>query len=85
MGGTGHQADVLVMKTLTLLGTVPPDNRKKDEEIRRDRIEQKDEFRDGLAMLLKADEALSKGRDRSLILQVMEKRGIEPKKPDDDF
>ena len=44
-------------------------------------MQQKDELRDGLAMLLEADEQLNQGKNRARILKAFDKRGIDLKTP----
>ncbi len=84
--GDGHKTDLLVMKTMVLFGEIPADNPKAKRKIRRnEKIHQKDNFRNGLVMILKADELLYKGVNRSLILNIFAKRGIDLKTPDNAF
>jgi hypothetical protein len=84
--GSDRKADLLVMKTMVLFGEIEADNPKAKRKIlRNEKIGQKDEFRDGLAMLLKADELLYKGANRTLILDTFAKRGIDLKMPDSAF
>jgi len=83
--GDGRKTDLLVMKTLVLFGQVKPKNPDDKQDIRNHKIDQKDEFREGLAMLLKADELLYKGANRSSILNTFAKRGINLKTSDSAY
>lgn len=79
----GHQTDLLVMKTMVLFSKVGPAGA--GSTAIQDLMEQKDELRDGLAMLLKADEALNQGKNRAQLLKIFEGRGIDLKTPDKSF
>lgn len=84
--GDDHKTDLLVMKTMVLFGEIEADNPKAKRKIRRnEKIDQKDELRDGLAMLLQADKLLNKGGNLTLILNTFAKRGIDLKTPDNAF
>jgi Fungalysin metallopeptidase (M36) len=74
--GEHHKTDLLVMKAMMMFGQLGPENTEKKRSVRNLKIEQKDEFKDGLAMLLKADELLYKGENRSLILNTFTNRGM---------
>jgi hypothetical protein len=79
----GHETDLLVMKMLVLFGQVGPAGTT-DSAIR-EQLGQKDEMKDGLAMMLKADEGLYQGKNRSKILKTFDDRGIDLKTPDKRF
>jgi hypothetical protein len=79
----GHATDLLVMKWLLLCGTVGPEGT--GESTIQQQIEQKNELRDGLAILLQADEALYQGKHRSRLLRIFDGRGIDLKTPDRRF
>jgi len=81
----GHNTDLLVMKALVLMGQIGPENPGNDPQIRKLKIEHKDEFQDGLLMLLKVDCQLYGGRYRPVILKTFVQRGIGPGTPDRDF
>jgi hypothetical protein len=78
-------ADMLVMKTLVLLGRIGPELTKPDDASRQAKIELKDELREGLAMVLEADKALYDGTNRSVILDIFKRRGIDLTTPDRNF
>ena len=71
------------MKALVLCSQVGPDG-SSDAAIQK-AMEQKDELRDGLAMLLKADEALQQGANRDRLLDIFKQRGIDPTTPDQAY
>ncbi|MDZ7993083.1 MAG: M36 family metallopeptidase [Nostoc sp. EfeVER01] len=84
--GDGRKTDLLLMKTLLLFGEIEADNPKAKRKIRRnEKIDQKDEFRDGLAKILKADKLFYKNANRTLIINTFAKRGIDLKTPDSTF
>ncbi|MBD2729140.1 M36 family metallopeptidase [Nostoc sp. FACHB-892] len=84
--GDGRKTDLLVMKTLLLFGEIEADNPKAKRKIRRnEKIDQKDEFRDGLAKILQADELLYNKVNHILIINTFSKRGINVKTPDSAF
>lgn len=81
-----RKTDLLVMKTMVLFGEIETDNPKAKRKIRRnEKIDQKDELRDGLAMLLKADKLLYKGVNHTLILNTFAQRGIDLKTADSAY
>jgi hypothetical protein len=75
--------DLLVMKMLVLFSKVGPEG--SDARAIEKKIEQKDELRDGLAMLLKADGALHQGKNRVELMKVFDRRGIDLATPDRKF
>jgi hypothetical protein len=80
--GLPRATDLLVMKMLLLAGGVGPSNPTQDEEIRRETMALKDDFRDGLVLLLAADEALNGRANWRTILDVFARRGIDEHTPD---
>jgi hypothetical protein len=78
-----HLTDLMVMKALVLCGKVGPEGI--SASAIEQQIGQKDEMRDGLAMLLKADEALNQAKNRAQILKILDKRGIDLTTPDKKF
>lgn len=80
-----HQTDLLVMKALVIMGQVEPQNFTYDREIRNRKIDQKDEFREGLATLLRADQQLYQGTYQNVILTTFAQRGIDLTTPDRDY
>jgi hypothetical protein len=78
-----HETDLLVMKMLLLFATTGTAGA--SERVIQEQMEQKDEMRDGLAMMLKADEALNQGKNRAQLLKIFDKRGIDLKTPDKKF
>jgi len=75
-----HPTDLLVMKMLVLFGKVGPEG-SSDAAIAQ-QMAQKDELRDGLAMLLTANEMLNQGKYRARILKIFDRRGIDLTTPD---
>jgi hypothetical protein len=78
-----HETDLLVMKMLLLCATTGTVGA--SESAIQEQMEQKDEMRDGLAMVLKADEALFQGKNRARLLKIFDARGIDLKTPDKKF
>jgi hypothetical protein len=78
-----RETDLLVMKMLVLFSKVGPEGSSANAIAQK--IEQKDELRDGLAQLLKADEALYRGRNRAQLLKIFDRRGIDLTMPDRKF
>jgi hypothetical protein len=79
----GHETDLLVMKFLLLCGQIGPAGTS-DGAID-DQMGQKDEMKDGLALLLKADDALYQGKNRARLLKIFDARGIDLKTPDKKY
>lgn len=78
-----HETDLLVMKWLVLCGKIGPAGSSQSEI--EQQMGQKDEMKDGLAILLKADEALYQGKNRIRLLKIFEDRGIDLKTPDKKY
>lgn len=67
------------------MGQLEPQNPTHDQEIRNRKIAHKDEFREGLAALLRADEQLYQGIHQDVILATFAQRGIDSTTPDRDY
>ena len=78
-----RDTDLLVMKALLLCSQVGPSG-SGDSAIQRV-MEQKDELRDGLAMLIKADKELHGGQHRDRLLDIFKQRGIDLDTPDRQY
>lgn len=76
-------ADLLVMKMLVLCSKAGSEGLDATETARQ--IAKKNELRDGLSMVLKADEALNRGVNRARLLRIFEDRGIDLATPDEQF
>jgi hypothetical protein len=78
-----HETDLLVMKWLVLCGRIGPEG-STDAAIQQ-QLAQKDELRDGLSILLRADEILYQAKNRARLLKIFDNRGIDLKTPDKKF
>src|SRR5262249_25520623 len=78
-----RDTDLLVMKALLMCSQVGPSG-SSDSDIQKV-MEQKDELRDGLAMLIKADKALEGGQNRNRLLDIFKQRGIDLDTPDQQY
>lgn len=75
--------DLLVMRALVLCSRVGPSGL--SDDVIQKKLEQKNELRDGLAMLLKADDLLYRGQNRLRLLDIFAQRGIDLVTPDREY